>query len=48
MENQITIEKILKDNKDVLQRLKNNGEEYYTAEQMKKSFENNKKVMKNT
>ena len=47
MEKQITIEQLLEQNKDVLQRLKNNGAEYYTAEQMKKSFENNKKLSKN-
>ena len=38
---------ILEDNKEVLQRLATCGDEYYTAEQMKKSFENNKKLSKN-
>ena len=48
MEKQMTIEQLLEENKDVLQRLATCGDEYYTAEQMKKSFENNKKLSKNT
>ena len=47
MKKQMTIEQLLEENKDVLQRLATYGDEYYTAEQMKKSFENNKKVCKN-
>ena len=47
MEKQITIEQLLKENKDVLQRLTTCGDEYYTAEQMKKSLENNEKLSKN-
>ena len=46
MEKQITIEQLLEENKDVLQRLATCGGEYYTAEQMKQSFENNKKLSK--
>ena len=48
MEKQITIEQLLEENKDVLQRLATRGDEYYTAEQMKKSFENNKKNFEKT
>ena len=47
MEQQITIEQLLEQNKDVLQRLATCGDEYYTAEQMKKSLENNEKPIKN-
>jgi hypothetical protein len=45
MENQITIEQLLEENKDVLQRLKTCGDEYYTVDQMKKSFENLSKTL---
>ena len=38
MEKQITIEQLLKENKDVLQRLATCGDEYYNAEQIKKSL----------
>ena len=46
MEKQITIEQLLEENKDVLQRLAACGDEHYTAEQMKKSFENFQKTTK--
>ena len=47
MEKQMTIEQLLEENKDVLQRLATCGDEYYTVEQMKKSLENNEKPCKN-
>lgn len=38
---------ILEDNKEILKRLATCGDEYYTAEQVKKSFEKNQKLTKN-
>ena len=38
MKKQITIEQLIEKNKDVLERLKTCGDEYYTVEQAKKKF----------